>query len=104
MLELFLLIGKGDFQFIMIRLILLLLFLTVYFLISMPIQLAELIIEKFNMDVRNKSSLRFVQWGLRCVSFISGAKIEVKGLENIPKDQAVLFIGNHNSLFDIIIT
>lgn len=104
MLELFLLIEKGDFQFIMIRLILLLLFLTVYFLISMPIQLAELIIEKFNMDVRNKSSLRFVQWGLRCVSFISGAKIEVKGLENVPKDQAVLFIGNHTSLFDIIIT
>ncbi|MFR4318440.1 MAG: lysophospholipid acyltransferase family protein [Eubacterium sp.] len=88
----------------MIRLILLLLFLTVYFLVSMPIQLAELIIEKFNMDVRNKSSLRFVQWGLRCVSFISGVKIEVKGLENIPEDQAVLFIGNHISLFDIIIT
>lgn len=31
----------------------------------------------------------------------SGAKITVKGLENIPKDQVVLFMANHQSFFDI---
>ena len=70
----------------MIRLIGVFLFLVVYFIISLPIQLAELIIQKFNMDIRNKSSLSFVQWGLKCVMFISGVKLEVTGYENIPKD------------------
>ena len=88
----------------MIRLIGVFLFLVVYFIISLPIQLAELIIQKFNMDIRNKSSLSFVQWGLKCVMFISGVKLEVTGYENIPKDTPVLFVGNHNSFYDIIVT
>lgn len=88
----------------MIRLILLIIFLLLYFLISLPIQLAELIIEKFNMDLRNRSSLAFVNFGLKCVSFISGVKLEVNGYENIPKDRAVLFVGNHTSYYDIIVT
>ena len=88
----------------MIRFILVLLFLIIYFLISLPIQLAELIIEKFNMNFRNKTSLAFVNWGLKCVWFLSGIKLEVNGLDNIPEDQAVLFIGNHCSYYDIIVT
>lgn len=31
----------------------------------------------------------------------AGATVEVKGLENIPKDRNVLFVGNHQSNFDI---
>lgn len=88
----------------MIRFILVLVFLIIYFIISLPIQLAELIIEKFNMDFRNKTSLAFVNWGLKCVWFLSGIKLEVNGEENIPNEQASLFIGNHTSYFDIIVT
>lgn len=32
---------------------------------------------------------------------IAGAKINIIGLENIPKDQTVLFVSNHQSNFDI---
>lgn len=32
---------------------------------------------------------------------IGGCQVEVKGAENIPKDQAVVFVGNHQSNFDI---
>lgn len=32
---------------------------------------------------------------------VAGVKIEVHGLENIPKDKNVLFIGNHQGNFDI---
>ena len=88
----------------MIRLILVAVFLVIYFIISLPIQLAELIIEKFNMDLRNKSSLAFVNFGLKCVWFLSGIKLEINGYDNIPKDRAVLFIGNHTSYYDIIVT
>lgn len=88
----------------MIRLILLFIFLTIYFIFSIPIQLFELILEKFNMDARNKSSLAIVKWGLKVIGFISGVKLEVNGIDNIPDDQAVLFVGNHISFFDIIVT
>ena len=88
----------------MIRLILLFIFLTIYFIVYIPIQLFELILEKFNMDARNKSSLAIVKWGLKVIGFISGVKLEVNGLDNIPDDQAVLFVGNHISFFDIIVT
>ena len=88
----------------MIRLIILLLFLIVYFLISLPIQLAEFIIQKFNMNIRNKSSLAFVKFGLKCVCIISGVKLTVNGYENIPENEAGLFVGNHTSLYDIIVT
>lgn len=88
----------------MIRLIILLVFLIVYFIVSLPIQLSELILERFNMNARNKSSLAFVNFGLRIVQLISGVKLEVHGYENIPKDQAVLFVGNHTSFYDIIVT
>ncbi|PKM95061.1 MAG: 1-acyl-sn-glycerol-3-phosphate acyltransferase [Firmicutes bacterium HGW-Firmicutes-1] len=34
---------------------------------------------------------------------ISGAKLEMKGLDHIPKNQAVLYVGNHRSMFDILL-
>jgi 1-acyl-sn-glycerol-3-phosphate acyltransferase len=37
----------------------------------------------------------------RFIITISGAKVNVTGLENIPKDQTILFISNHQSYFDI---
>lgn len=35
---------------------------------------------------------------------IAGCKVNVKGLENIPKDRAVVFVGNHQSDYDVPIT
>jgi 1-acyl-sn-glycerol-3-phosphate acyltransferase len=37
----------------------------------------------------------------RFVMTISGAKVNIIGLENLPKDQTVLFVSNHQSNFDI---
>ena len=39
-------------------------------------------------------------WGRRRV-MISGAKINITGIDNVPKDRAVLFVSNHQSDFDI---
>lgn len=88
----------------MIRFILVIIFLILYFAVSLPIQLAEFIIQHFNMDLRNKSSLAIVNFGFKCACFISGVRLEVNGYENIPDNEAVLFVGNHRSLFDIITT
>lgn len=38
------------------------------------------------------------------ILFLAGTKLTVIGEENVPKDQPVLYIGNHRSYFDIVIT
>jgi 1-acyl-sn-glycerol-3-phosphate acyltransferase len=88
----------------MIRFILVAVFLISYLILSIPIHIVEWIIGKFNPDLKNRSSQKIVQWGFKVILFLSGIKLTVKGFENIPKDKAVLYVGNHRSYFDIAIT
>lgn len=88
----------------MIRFILVAFFLISFLILGIPILIVEWIIGKFNPDLKNKSSQRIVQYAFKIILFISGVKLTVKGFENIPKDKAVLYIGNHRSYFDIVIT
>ena len=88
----------------MIRLILALLFAILYLIIGIPVLGVEWIIAKFNKQAADLGQLRMVQWAFRVILFICGTKVTVIGGENVPKDQAVLYIGNHRSYFDIIIT
>ncbi|MDE5747445.1 MAG: 1-acyl-sn-glycerol-3-phosphate acyltransferase [Acetatifactor sp.] len=88
----------------MIRLILVLVFVFLFLVLSTPLMLVEWIIGKFNMPLRDRSSLAIVNWAFRCVIRLSGTKVIVRGEENIPQDTAVLYVGNHRSYFDIILT
>ncbi|MBP5384702.1 MAG: 1-acyl-sn-glycerol-3-phosphate acyltransferase [Lachnospiraceae bacterium] len=89
----------------MIRIILALLAVIIFFTVSFFIILpAEWIIGKFSPGAKERSSLAIVQWAFRLVMRIAGCKPRVIGYENVPKDEAVLFISNHRSFFDIIIT
>lgn len=86
----------------MIRLILVATFLILYLLVSYILFFVEWIIGKIDKRAKDYSSLRIVQWGFRVILRLSGVKVTVKGKENIP-DEAVLFVGNHRSYFDILI-
>ncbi|MGN0415709.1 MAG: lysophospholipid acyltransferase family protein [Agathobacter sp.] len=86
------------------RTILVILFVLLYLILGLPVLGVEWIISKFNRPAADISQLRMVQWAFRVVCFLSGVKLTVKGEENVPKDQAVMYIGNHRSFFDIIIT
>lgn len=88
----------------MIRFIFTALFVVLFLILSIPLLIAEWIIGKFNMDIKNRSSLAIVNWAFRIVLRLSGTKITVLGRENVPKDQAVLYIANHRSYFDIVST
>ncbi|MDY2699284.1 MAG: lysophospholipid acyltransferase family protein [Lachnospiraceae bacterium] len=88
----------------MIRFILVASFVVLFLIFSIPLLIAEWIIGKFNMDLKNKSSLAIVSWAFRVCLFIAGTTIIVRGEENVPKDEPVLYIGNHRSYFDILIT
>ena len=56
-----------------------------------------------NRKKKDDLSMRFVRFGFRMVWFLSGCKAEIIGAENIPEDRAVLYIANHNSIFDIVL-
>lgn len=88
----------------MIRTILALIFVFLFLILGIPVLFVEWIIGKFNKPAADLSSLRIVQWAFRVILFICGTKITVIGEENVPKDTPVLYIGNHRSYFDIIIT
>ena len=88
----------------MIRLILVALFVILFLVFSIPLLIGEWIIGKFNNDLKNRSSLAIVKWAFRVCLFFAGTDIEVRGEENVPKDEPVLYIGNHRSYFDILIT
>lgn len=88
----------------MIRFILVVLFVILFLICSIPIFFIEWIIGKINMDAKSRSSLAIVNWAFRCVLFLSGVKVTVIGEENVPKDTAVLYVANHSSYFDIVLT
>ena len=88
----------------MIRLILVSVFLILFLIFSIPIMLVERIIKKFNRSAADISCLRIVQWAFKVILLITGTKLTVIGEDRIPKDQAVLYIPNHQSYFDIVIT
>lgn len=89
---------------VMLRFILIVIILVGYLILSIPLLLIEWIIGKFNTRAKDISSLRIVQAIFRLMIFIAGVKITVIGEENVPADQAVLYIGNHRSYFDILLT
>lgn len=88
----------------MIRFIAVAGFVVLFLICSIPILMIEWMIGKFNMEIKSKSSLAIVNWAFGVCLFLSGTKITYIGEENVPKDRAVLYIGNHRSYFDILST
>ena len=88
----------------MIRFLAVSAFVILFLICSIPLLIIEWIIGKFNMDLKNRSSLAIVKWAFRCCLFLSGASWTVLGEENVPKDRAVLYVANHRSYFDILLT
>ena len=89
----------------MIRFIITLIYVILFLVLLLPVMLVEWIIGLFNRYAGDIASLRTVQWGFKCCLFLCGVKAEIRGLENLPKkgDPPVLFVGNHNSFFDVMI-
>lgn len=89
---------------VMFRFILVCIIVVGFLILSIPILLAEWVIGKCNKRAKDISSLRIVQAVFRCVLKITGSDIQIIGHENVPNDTAVLYIGNHRSFFDILLT
>lgn len=88
----------------MIRLILIALFMLAFFIIGLAVWAVALVIGFFDTYRRDLFCLRTVQLAFKIILVIAGVKVDVRGEENVPRDEAVLYIGNHRSYFDIVIT
>lgn len=88
----------------MIRSILIIIFLLLFFLAGIFIWGITWVIGRFRPYQQDIICLRAVQLAFKIILFISGVKVEVYGEEHVPKGEAVLYIGNHRSIFDTVIT
>lgn len=87
----------------MIKFICVVLFLFLYLVLGIPVLGIEWIIGKFNKEKEDYQCLRMVQWAFKRILGITGVEVTVIGEERVP-DEPVLFIGNHRSYFDILLT
>lgn len=88
----------------MIRFILICIIVVGYLILSIPLLIAEWILGRFCPEKKDISSLRIIQAVFRLILKVAGCSVTVIGEENIPSDTAVLFVGNHRSYFDILLT
>ena len=89
---------------IMIRFLLVAVIVIGFLILSIPVLIVEWIIGKFSPMTKEISSLRLIQGAFKFILWVAGTKITVIGEENVPKDTPVLYIGNHRSYFDILLT
>ncbi|MDO4272965.1 MAG: lysophospholipid acyltransferase family protein [Eubacteriales bacterium] len=75
-----------------------------FLILSIPVLIVEWIVGKFSPLKKDFSSLRIVQAEFRFLLRITGVDVTVIGEENVPKDKPVLYIGNHRSYYDILLT
>ena len=87
----------------MIRLIFVALFVVLFLIIGIPVLGIEWLIGKVSKKTMDYSSLRLVQWAFKMIIKLAGIELTVIGEENI-SEGPVLYIGNHRSFFDIVIT
>ena len=88
----------------MIRFILTILYMFFFFLFSVFMWAYIWIVGKFDKKKADLISLHIIQRVLKTMQFLAGIDLTVIGEENVPKDTAVLYIGNHKSDYDTIFT
>ena len=88
----------------MIRFFLVLVFVVTFLLLSLPVLFVLWLIGMKWPRVKDRASRAMIYWAFNVVRFLSGTKLVIIGKENIPTDQAVLYVGNHRSYYDIILS
>ncbi len=86
----------------MIRFILVAATVIIFLVFSIPVMFIEWLVGRKNRRLRDVQSLAVIRWIFRVILRMAGVSMTVKGMENIPADRAVLYVGNHRSYFDIL--
>lgn len=87
-----------------IREILALIFVALVLIVDLPLHVITWIIEKFKPGACTGFRYAYVHYAMKVVRFLTFGPITTIGLEKVPADRPVLFVANHSSIFDIILT
>jgi 1-acyl-sn-glycerol-3-phosphate acyltransferase len=80
-------------------------FIFLYLLVGyIPLGIFWLYGKFINQEKADLIQLRMVQWVFKVIHVLAGIKITVIGEENVPTDEAVLYVANHRSMADIVVT
>ena len=86
----------------MIRTIIWFIWFVLSLLISLPFSLrVKYLIKKNKIEESEALIYKCTNIWAKSLLKLAGVKINVHGIENIPKDKTVLFVGNHQGNFDI---
>lgn len=83
------------------RIVLVALSMVLFLIVFLPVYFILWIVGKFNPHMKIAASQAIVRNAFRFVLFFAGTRITVLGRENVPKDEAFLYVGNHRGLADI---
>lgn len=86
-----------------IRTILVLIFVALFLILSMPLHLVLWLIGKKKPMTKYRVSHKVIRWAFRTVFWIAGIRTQTVGTEHIPTDTPVLFVSNHRSNLDILL-
>lgn len=89
---------------VVIRSILAYAWIGAFMVIGLPLRWYCKQIQKKDEEKGAQKLHKLVQWYGRGIMRISGMKLVVKGKENIPQNEPVLFVANHQSMLDIVVS
>ena len=80
-------------------------FIILYLLVGyIPLGFFWLYVKFVNQEKADLIQLRMIQWVFKVLHVLAGIDLTVIGEENVPKDEPVLYVANHRSMVDIVIT
>ena len=86
-----------------IRVLIALLYAALVILVDLPLHFITWLIERNNPGACTKFRHDYARAAMKGIWFLAGGDETVIGLEKVPTDRPVLFVGNHRSIFDIIL-
>lgn len=88
----------------MLRSVICLIIVVIDFIVVIPIEIIAFIIGLFSKRARTAFMKVIMMAIFSGINFCSGAKVEYVGFDRIPTDTPVLYVANHQSFFDILLT
>ncbi len=88
----------------MLRTIFILLWFLLFFIVTLPLLFIAALWSLVNKEKSRLFAQSTVRILVRGILILSGVRLTVKGKENIPEGEACLFVPNHRSYFDFLVT
>lgn len=88
----------------MLRSLVSIVFAVLFLILTLPVLGIVSLIHRKDAEKAGRISRAMISWAFRVLCVLAGIRITAIGQENIPDDRGAVFIGNHRSIYDVIMT